>query len=113
VIPPPSVDRLLAVGRWLETNGDGVYGTRPGPVHGLDWCRTTAKPGRTYLHVFDWPAGAELRLPDVGHPVARARLLADPARELTLTGTGGETRVQGPAQPLDPADTVVVLEHER
>ena len=54
-IPEPSVERLLRVGAWLETNGKAVYGTTAGPLQGLDWCRTTAEPGRVYLHVFDWP----------------------------------------------------------
>ncbi|MGI8916134.1 MAG: alpha-L-fucosidase, partial [Chloroflexota bacterium] len=63
VIPAPSVERLRAMGEWLAVNGESVYGTQPGPLQGLDWCRTTAKPGKVYLHVFQWPAGGTLTLP--------------------------------------------------
>jgi alpha-L-fucosidase len=109
-IPEPSVERLLAVGRWLAANGEAVYGTGPGPIHGLDWCRTTAKEGRTYLHVFDWPAGGALRLADSGVPARRARLLAEPGRALDLQRAGDEVVIGGPAVAPDPVDTVVVLE---
>jgi alpha-L-fucosidase len=109
-IPPPSVERLLTVGRWLEANGEAVYGTRPGPIHGLDWCRTTAKAGRTYLHVFDWPAGGELRVAGLGLSTRRARLLAGPGGDLPLAPAGQDLVVRGPASPPDRADTVVVLE---
>jgi len=31
IIPQPEVDRLLAMGRWLKTNGAAIYGTDAGP----------------------------------------------------------------------------------
>jgi alpha-L-fucosidase len=34
VIPEPVVERLLAIGRWLEVNGEAIYGTRPWKVYG-------------------------------------------------------------------------------
>ncbi len=113
VIPQPSVERLLAIGDWLRVNGEAVYGTRPGPVQGLDWCRTTvsaADPGTLYLHVFDWPREGMIHLPALPQPVAKAYLLADPARTaLPLSRQDGTVRIQAPAQPPDPIDTVLVL----
>ena len=64
-IPQPSVERLLAMGEWLKVNGEAVYDTRPGPIQGVDWLRTTVKPGRLYLHVFEWPAGGVLEIPGI------------------------------------------------
>ncbi len=61
VIPQPSVERLLAMGAWLDVNGEAIYGTKPGPIQGQAWCRSTAKPGKVYLHVFDWPEGGRDR----------------------------------------------------
>ncbi len=111
VIPQPSVERLLAVGHWLETNGESVYGTTVGPVQGLDWCRTMAKPGKVYLHVFDWPADGVLRLPGLTGRVTGATLLADPgAGALEVVQSGGEVTVRGPAAAPDPVDSVVVLD---
>jgi alpha-L-fucosidase len=34
VMPAPVVERLLAIGKWLEANGEAVYGTRPWKVFG-------------------------------------------------------------------------------
>jgi alpha-L-fucosidase len=116
VIPQPSVDRLLAVGEWLERNGESVYGTRPGPVQGLTWARSTVGNGRLYLHVFDWPAGGRLSLPfSAGLPagstsVRRAYLLGDPGKTLEQTNGPEGIILQGPVQAPDPADSVVVLE---
>jgi len=109
VIPKPSVDRLRAVGKWLAANGEAVYGTVPGPIQGLDWCRSTAKAGRLYVHVFDWPSGGALRLPRPGQQVTGAYLLSDPESTLSVTQRDGELVVQGPSSPPDPADTVLVL----
>ena len=37
VIPQPSVERMQAIGAWLQTNGEAVYGTQPGPATRRRW----------------------------------------------------------------------------
>ncbi|MBN1937249.1 MAG: alpha-L-fucosidase [Anaerolineae bacterium] len=107
VIPQPSVDRLLAMGEWLKVNGEAVYGTKPGPIQGVDWCRSTAKPGKLYLHVFDWPQGGQIRVPG---KIAGAYLLSDAAHTpLPIKVEQNETVVAGPAQSPDQIDTVIAL----
>ena len=109
VIPQPSVDRLLAMGDWLNLNGEAVYGTVPGPIQGLEGCRSTAMGDRVYLHVFDWPQGGQIRIPGLQRP-AGAYLLNDASRAaLPITEGEGEMIVDGPADAPDPIDTVVVL----
>ncbi len=113
-IPEPSVERLLRVGAWLETNGKAVYGTTAGPLQGLDWCRTTAEPGRVYLHVFDWPQNGVLTLDGLPGEVISARLLADALQAaLPITAEGERVTIQAPATAPDAIDTVVVLEVTR
>ena len=34
VIPEPVVERLLAIGKWLDVNGEAIYGTRPWKTYG-------------------------------------------------------------------------------
>jgi alpha-L-fucosidase len=110
VIPHPSVERLEAMGRWLEVNGESVHGTKAGPLQRLAWGRTTMKPGAVYLHVFDWPAGGTVRMPGLPRKVASARLLTDPsAGPLAVSGSAGDLTIQGPDTAPDPADSVVVL----
>lgn len=110
IIPQPSVERLLGVGEWLQTNGDAVYGTAPGPIQGLEWCRSTAKGHKVYLHIFDWPTGGEILLPGLSGMLRKAYLLADPAREPLEVAFAGGVCLQGPATPPDGRDTVIVLE---
>lgn len=112
IIPQPSVERLLAMGEWLAVNGEAIYGTRPGPIQGVEWCRSTARPGKLYVHVFDWPRNGELHLSGV-NGVTGAYLLSDPARTpLRVAQSGADLRVFGPAQAPDPIDSVVVLTRE-
>jgi alpha-L-fucosidase len=106
VIPPESVERLEAVGRWLESNGESVYGTKAGPVQGLEWCRTTSKGSTVYLHVFDWPAGGKLVVPGIA--VKSAALLG--GGDLPVEKDGADSVIQGPSKAADPMDTVVVLQ---
>jgi alpha-L-fucosidase len=111
VIPQPSAERLGGVGQWLQVNGEAIYGTQPGSVQGISWCRTTARPGRLYLHVLDWPQGGTLRVPDIPGRVTGAYLLADPAHApLRVTQAGGDATIRGPAAAPDPVASVVVLE---
>jgi alpha-L-fucosidase len=104
VIPRPSAERLEAMGRWLDVNGQSIYGTRAGPLQGLDWARSTRAGDTLYLHVLDWPAGGRLSVPATVH---NGRLLADGSDLPTTLGTNG-TVISGPAQPPDPIDTVIV-----
>ena len=109
LIPQPSVNRLLAMGDWLQVNGEAVYGTNAGPIQGSEWCRTTAKPGKVYLHVFDWPDGGQIRLPGLGQ-VSGAYLLSDASQApLPIERKGDDLIIAGPAQAPDAVDTVLVL----
>ena len=79
-IPQPSVERLSEVGEWLRVNSEAVYGAGPSPFpYELPWGMITTKPGKLYLHVFDWPqegAGA-LRAEEQGE---NAYLLANKSK---------------------------------
>lgn len=111
VIPEPSAERLRAVGAWLQQNGESVYGTRPGPVQGIPWCRSTARPGTVYLHVFAWPAGGMLTVPGLGASVKGARLLADASGQaLPIERRGDDAIITGPPHAPDATDTVIVLD---
>jgi alpha-L-fucosidase len=103
IIPQPCVERLEAIGRWLATNGEAIYGTRGGALQGLDGLRSTQRNDTLYVHVFDWPTGGQLRLPA---RISRARLLADGA-PLAVQSTGDGSTLKVPAQPPDPIDTVI------
>ncbi len=111
LIPEASVERLAAVGKWMRLNGESIYGTTASPFpKQLDFGRATSKPGRVYLHIFDWPTDGRLRVPPLGHAVKRAYLLSSPGNSLKYTETAEGVILQLPPKALDPVATVVVLD---
>ena len=109
-VPQPSIERLQGMGSWLAANGESIYGSQAGPLQGLEWCRTTAKAGKVYLHVFDWPQGGQLVVNGLAGDFRRAYLLTDPHTPLALQRQAGGWAIQGPAAAPDALDSVVVLE---
>jgi alpha-L-fucosidase len=112
-IPAPSVERLVEIGRWMEVNGESLYGTSASPFKRLTWGRCTQKPGTLYLHVFDWPDDGKLLVPALQNEVRRAYLLADRSKtKLTATKDGNNVIIDLPDDAPTAYDSVVVLEIE-
>jgi len=108
VIPEPSVERLLQVGQWLDKNGESIYATGPSPFHRLSWGRCTQKPGKLYLHVFNWPADGKLVVPGLENSVTQAYLLVG-GQKLSFRRAGENVEIDLPATAPDKIDTVVVI----
>jgi alpha-L-fucosidase len=117
VIPQPSVDRLAEVGRWMKLNSDSIYGTSASPFpYEMPWGVLTAKPGKLYLHVFQWP-GKEFVIYGIESKVRRAYLLSGASpKPLAVTqrhhqeSNLDELHIAVPAEAPDAHDSVIVLE---
>src|ERR1700730_15242126 len=48
---PEFRDRLLRIGTWLRSNGEGIYGAVAGPIQDRADLRSTAKGHRVYLYL--------------------------------------------------------------
>lgn len=110
LIPQPSVERLAEVGKWMQANGEAIYGTQASPFDAaVTWGRVTYKPGKLYLHVFDWPKDGQLALP-MGVKFGKAYLLTAPGKTLKIRNTVDGARLSLPATAPDPIASVVVVE---
>ena len=131
LIPQPSQDILRTVGKWLQVNGEAVYGAGPTPfgeelgepsargardIRGdalvyqqIQW-RVTTKPGKLYFTFFDEPR-APFQLPQMRNAAKRAYRLADGA-PVEMKTENGRTALNVPRPILDPMATVVVVEYE-
>ncbi len=107
LIPAPIVSRLSEMGDWMKLNGEAIYGTTVSPSGMPAWGRYTAKPGKVYALVFDWPKDGKLTLAGMKEKPLRARLLAD-GRPLTVERSDSGFVVQLPAVP--PSTIASVLE---
>jgi len=82
-IPEPAAQILRQIGAWLGRNGESIYGTRRSPYARIPWsggCTVRTLPSgdaALYLHLYEWPADGELRLPGLSNTVLSAQLLPD------------------------------------
>jgi len=83
----------------MKANGEAIYGTTASPfAKQLEFGRATSKPGRIYLHVFNWPTDGSLRVPAWGQSVKRAYLLAEPKGRLAVAQNNEGVMIQLPVR---------------
>ncbi|GIV02072.1 MAG: hypothetical protein KatS3mg015_0902 [Fimbriimonadales bacterium] len=111
--PPEGLERLQEIGRWMDRNGEAIYGTTASPFKSLSWGRCTVKASdqssTLYLHVFDWkqPQGV-LRVPGIENEPLGAKLLAT-GQPLEVFRSGGDLAIRQPSEQPDSAASVVKL----
>jgi alpha-L-fucosidase len=77
VIPVPSVERLQEIGEWTKVNGEAIYGAKGCLIpYELQWGALTAKPGKLFIHFFQWPE-REFTFYGIKNKVKKVYLLAD------------------------------------
>lgn len=76
-IPQPSIDRLQEIGQWMLANGEAIYGATGCLLpYELEWGALTAKPGKLFIHFFDWPKSS-FTFSGIRNKVKKAYILAD------------------------------------
>jgi len=116
-IPQASIDRLSAIGEWMEVNGESIYGTSKSPWRRMLFDgRCTAAENMLYLHFFDWPS-TPVPLPGLRTSVHSASLLGSTSIVKVRTGKdpfsdGTVQTVQLPTERPSDIDSVVALRFE-
>jgi alpha-L-fucosidase len=111
-IPAASIERLQAVGAWMQEYGEAIYGTQGSLFARPAWGRVTRKadPAGTilYLNVFDWENGGRLFVP-VGNEVRSCVLLNDRAQNLKVERGAGGLTVTMPGEAPNSICSVIEL----
>jgi len=115
LFPQASIDRLHAVGEWMNVNGEAIYGTSASPFPNLEWGRCTQKavPGgtRLYLHVFKWPIDGRLILHGITNSPKQSYPLSDPNKNPFKVSRDEDALVVNlPTRAPDTINSVVVLD---
>jgi alpha-L-fucosidase len=84
-IPDEQQQVLLAIGRWLDVNGDAIYGTRPWNISEEGKIHFTTRGDTLYAISLTWPAG-ELVIPALGEGRGHAGKIG----KVELLGHAGE-----------------------
>ena len=118
------------MGKWLKVNGEAIYGAGRTPFgkefgsydpvkknkkgkavfNTMDEWRCTTQPGKLYFHLLKWPVG-KFDVRGVNSRVAKAYLLADPARKPLRLSQNEETlAVELPTTAPDKITSVLCVE---
>lgn len=62
-IPAMSLERMAQIGKWMEKNGESIYGTRSTLLKPQPWGVVTEKDNKIYLHVMEKVDGGSIVLP--------------------------------------------------
>ena len=97
------------MGKWLEKNGESIYGTHRGPYSPADWGWSTMKGDDTvYLHVLKSPENGTLTLAAPPDGIKGVKTL-DGKELKDVKIADGKLTIQIPAELKDDVDTILVM----
>ena len=113
ILKPEAIQRLKAVGVWMDKNSEAIYGTQASPTHDeQNWGRITMKTldnkGLLYLHVYDWQEGKMLPI-RLSNEVESCYLLMDSNRIFKTEKVNDGIQVKLTGKAPDKVASVIVL----
>lgn len=109
-IPEYSAKYLRETGKWLQKNGESIYGTTYGLIPAQPWGVSTSKPGKQFLHVLNRPHNGKLLVPAFDVQVKSIYALSD-GKKLVWKKAGHDIWVDLPEFDKNAANTVFVMEY--
>ena len=117
-IPADQIARLQELGRWLQTHGKAIYGTRGGPFLPSAQVGSTRAGNTIFLHVLPAPEGnsplTRILVPEFpgGPKLLRARVLGAAADVPIQRARAGQFAVAVPAPTLASATIIIELTYD-
>jgi alpha-L-fucosidase len=121
ILPPEQVERLEAVGGWLQRNGEAIFNTEPALEPWQFYGPTTRSGNTVYLHLLMRPyetvtvRGVPIRRVSAVHELSTGCDLAFTTRcaildQLLNADPLGELTIEAPEEGLDPLATVIAVD---
>jgi alpha-L-fucosidase len=107
-IQPEFIATLHEIGKWMDKNGETIYGTRGGPVSPKSWGVSTIKGNKVYIHLLN-PEENNLLIPEFGKKVKNVTLYSGAAKLKFKQDAFGIT-ISVPKEVQDDTDTIIVIE---
>ncbi|MFC1497487.1 alpha-L-fucosidase [Verrucomicrobiota bacterium] len=110
---PEEIERLKAIGKWMDVYGESIYGTTASPLDfDFSWGLISQKPGKLYLHVMKWNP-EKIELYGLKSKIENACLLSDKTNlPFTQDIAKGSVSIEVPAEAPDQNDTVILLQYK-
>jgi alpha-L-fucosidase len=100
---------LQRIGKWLEKNGEAIYGTRGGPYKPGKWGACTFKESYIYIQILDWSQTPEI-FPPLSKKIKIAQLLNGESIPFTQDKNGVKLIVDSSKRTTDA--TIIKLTFE-
>lgn len=100
-------ERLLAMGTWIEKNGETVYGTQAGPVYVENEIVSTQKGKKVYLHILN-PEKSEITIDNFSERIGKAVMFSDKSN-VKYHLKKGQLKLVVPTDKFDETDTIIEI----
>jgi alpha-L-fucosidase/rhamnogalacturonyl hydrolase YesR len=105
------VNILKGIGKWMDKNGESIYGRTATSLPLQSWGVSTLKNNKMYLHIFHWPADGKLYVGGLKSNIGKVYLLSDPKKAFASKRiNANDWLINLPKKAIDAANTVLVLE---
>ncbi|MDA3883708.1 MAG: alpha-L-fucosidase [Bacteroidales bacterium] len=101
-IPRQDIQILTAIGSWMQTYGESIYGAGRSPfTEEPEWGCYTTKPGKLYAHIQTLPKDRRLVIPLENASISSAYELSNPTKQLDIQHTKSDILITLPEELPD------------
>ncbi|WP_316840714.1 alpha-L-fucosidase [Pedobacter gandavensis] len=88
---------LLNIGKWLDKNGEAIYGTNADPFHvSFKWGSLTSRPNQLYLHIMSPPENGQIILPGLKGKIKSIGVLGEKGQKIRFTQSDQGLKINVP-----------------